>query len=259
MALLAALATIACTNPQVEALRQKVEKINSNCPMDLGIKGDLLSIAYDEHNNNVVLSQSTNDEVFGFMLSDSNTEAAKKFMSASLLQRSVIIEDLTLNDLIETKAGLIMKYKATLSHKSAIFRFTFEELEYLKKSPKMSEEELLRMNVKYSLEMQNRALPQNMGDGLIYERVVADGDKMLFVYKANKETIEVLSYNKEYTKQEIVSTFTQSHNDPAILNDLVTAVKLNYSFRFHYYCDEGLFVNIDLSVSEIQAILDGNL
>ena len=78
------LLTPACNIKDNSKMKREIEAADKECPINMGIVGDVISIKYDEDNNLVKIYISINEEVASIMAMKKNVELAKKSIKLAL-------------------------------------------------------------------------------------------------------------------------------------------------------------------------------
>ena len=157
-------------------LKKELAEANKYCPIDLGMMGVMTSLEYDEQTNEVKAKCLLRDEAFPIELFE--TEDAKDLMKVSLNDETM---KANVNLMIEAGAGFVLEFKGSLTGKCVKTKFSLDDLKEVKNNP-MSEDDMNREMLKLSLASTNSVLPEDLGNGLIMERVYDGGDNIVYVY-----------------------------------------------------------------------------
>lgn len=249
MAVMAAfLLTSACGgDPNKANLKREIENADKDCPISMGIGGDIISMKYDEQQNMVKLYFSINEELSSIDAMKKNDKILKQTLRLSF-SNSDFATNLAMME--KAGAGLELTYKGSSSGKSHSVSITPEEVKELSKS-KLTDLEIKQMTLENQLIMQNSQFPQDLGDGLQIVKVFDNGDNIVYEYRVEESTndISVIEENIKQLRKEIMKDFFK---DPSIKNEASTLCQLGKDLTLRYVGDKsGKSVDVTFTTDEM--------
>lgn len=210
-------------------LKNSVEKANKDCPVSLGIVGEMTSI---EYKGDAVEFLFNFDEQFVKIdaLSD-NLEDTKASIITNMLGNESIDEIFDI--LLETNTNMRLVFKGKDSGKEAIIEFTPEEIEELKDTPAPTDEEKLATAIAAA----NRQFPLDTGTGVIVTEMIDKGDVVAYLNQVPDESfLTQVANNTEAVKNSQKIYFKMMTESDRALFRMVA--ELGKGLSYIYYTDE---------------------
>ena len=200
-------------------LQQTVESINQECPMSLGIAGDMTSVLWED--GNVVITCQMNEDLLNLTKLKESPAVLKE--SALSMCRNATGDLAELISLLSNEnAGLILKYKGISSGtvvSAVISRKDLEEAASTKDSEK-NPLEFLETQVNVT----NSQLPMQIADGMTIIGLSIEGGYVVYDVDVDEDLYSIASIemNKKEVKQELKRNLSQPD---ASLQSFIAACK----------------------------------
>lgn len=173
-------------------LKAAIEEANKECPISLGIAGEMTSMAYS--NNTVEILFSFDEQFTNIDKLAANPARVKEtVMTAMVNERSKPLFDL----MVEANANFRVIFKGKSSGKEAKMELQLSELEDLMKKPMASNEEKLRLTIAQT----NLQMPMDTGTGVVITELLDRGDAVIYKAKVSKkEQLSMIANSIEEVK-----------------------------------------------------------
>lgn len=230
-----------CTQAKYEIV---AEKINSQCPMSMGLFGELTGVEFDD--GNIVYKYSVNETYTNIETLSQNPELMKKSIEAMVKNPSKDFEDfLTL--IREDKIGMTIKFLGKDSGKEAMLTLDYKELltfmDY-----EASPDELLRAQI----EQTNASCPMTIDASMVMTHLDIEGNYVVYYYSVDERqvSLSLLNENKEIMRESIIQTLKAQINDPMFKSFLYACSEAGKGIAYKYVgkaSGDEVVVRIELS------------
>lgn len=216
-----------CCSCTENKLKEAAEQANKNCPVSLGIVGEMTSITYESNTMEFLFTvddQFTNIDALG-----ANPEKMKSSLLAMVNNEKTkeLIEML-----IDADADLSIVYKGKTSGKEANITISSTELKEMMDSPAATNDEKLKLVI----EQTNLQMPLDTGTGVIITELVDKGDVVVYMAKVtDKDQIKMISNNIENVKNSQKMMFKMM--GPAEKMFFQMIIDANKKLGYTYYSD----------------------
>lgn len=234
----------------VRRMKQEMVAVDKNCPMNMGIMGDLLSIKFDEKAKEVRMYFSLNEDIAGIENLKRNERTVLQSMKLSFSKEE---SRELLKAMIEAGTGVSITYKSPSTGKVFKVSLSLEDLEEIRENP-MTPMEINQMLLDNMLAIENSRCPYSIDEGMEMVRVYDDGENIVYACRIDEEMydISVLRHHQDDLKQSSIGIF----NDPSMKKPLGVMKSLGKGFLYHYYGDtSGKSVDIGFTNAEIHQYL----
>ena len=245
--------TAGCENGNVKKLKSEVRKANAMCPMNLGVSGDLLSIQYNEKENNVLFVYSLNENIAGHTFIKKNKKNMEK--AAKLFVASESFDDIR-KDILNAQASLTLIYKIPSNGKTASIFLSYDELKEMVENP-LSEREIKIMKIENKVEMENNSCPQEVEKGIILTKVYIEDNYVVYSYSMDEDEYDMrlLERNAASLKSNTEDQIKEDSKDLILCNNLNLMRELGYGIKYHYYgTKSSKYVGIKITPSELASM-----
>ncbi len=222
------LLTPACNIKDNSKMKREIEAADKECPINMGIVGDVISIKYDEDNNLVKIYISINEEVASIMAMKKNVELAKKSIKLALnTSKSRPMVD----EMIAAGSGLEIIYKGSSSGKSFTLNLSPDDIKGIQNS-NLTDLDIKQMMLENQIVMANSQYPEKIDEGMEIVKMYDDGDNIVYecVLDENMYDIALIKTNGKYIKKNMSALF----DDPMMkrMIDLMCSLGKNLVFRY---------------------------
>lgn len=208
-------------------LKLKADAANKNCPLSLGMLGEVTSITYDDDTMQFLF---TLDETFtNIDKLGADSESMKSILMAWVNNENSreLIEMI-----IDANAGLSVVFKGKTSGKEARITLTSSELKEALDRPMITEEEKLKL----AIEQTNMQMPMDTGTGIILTELVDKGDIVVYMAKVtDMNQIKLLSSNVENVKNSQQLMFKMMGPAEKLFFKMI--IDANKDLGYIYYAD----------------------
>lgn len=235
-----------CVNENVAKLKREVEAADKQCPVNMGMMGDILSLKYDEKAKEVQMYFSLHEDIASIDALKNNEDMALKSMKLSF-SRDQSKE--MLKQMINAGAGLSITYKSASTGKSFKVSLSLDELKEIRDNP-MSEMEVNQMLLENSMAMENARCPYLVDQGMEMVKVFDDGENIVYSCRLNEELYDMSAF--EYAQAEMKQNMKEILKDPMMKQQLGIIQKVGKGFVYRFYGDtSGKSVDITFSNDEL--------
>lgn len=234
--LVAAIVAIAfstsCESENTKELKIGVAVFDKQCPVNMGMVGDLLSVKYDEKKKEVQYYMSLNDDMVSLDLMKKNEKMARQTLKLSFSKNDA---NAFLEQMIKAGAGLSVTYKSASTGKTLNISFTPDELKQIKNNP-ITEKEISRLLLNNMLAMTNAGCPHPIYEGVEMEKVFEEGDNVVYIYRVDEEMYDISPMKAR--KKEAKDGMKEMFKDPSMKRDLGVLKSLDKGLVFRSYGDQ---------------------
>lgn len=240
-----------CGNQQESKLEQEIEAINQECPINMGMTGDLLSLKYDAKAKEVQVYISVNDEYMNVEELIKQPQIATENVKLSFSQGNPreIAEKI-----MKAGAGLSITYKSSSSGKKFTVNLSQKDLKDLLDNP-LTDLEKNELMLKNKIAIENNNCPKEIEKGIECVRVYDDGDNVIYDFKMDEDLYDIsLLKSTKIDHQEVLEDLIK---DPVVKNDATTMIELGRGLVYHYYGDKsGKSYDVSFSSEDMKKALD---
>lgn len=243
-----------CVDGNKTKLKKEIAVANVDCPINMGIIGDLLSIKYQEKENRIIMYYSINEEVGGGVFLQKNKE---KLHQQFRLSFSKSESQQMLKDIVNAKASVLMVYKAPSSGKTTKFELPYEELKELQTNP-MSDHDIQRIMIVNKIDVENARCPYKSDEGMTTTKVALVDNFIVYYYEMDESLYDMEDIRRQasYLKEADESNLKNMNNDLYIQNELKLLVNQNIGYKYRYYGNKSKkYVDIDFTSDELSKYL----
>lgn len=242
----------ACGNMKKAQLQMDVENINKQCPLDMGMLGELTSVTYDEDENAVNFNYTIDEGTFtvaDFRATENEIRNSLRLTiaqeSSRELYKEIIDAGASFNTVLMSGSNPDNQLKISFSN---------EELKQLIDMP-LSEKERKTLLLSSQIATENARCPYLVEDGMLMTSV-KDNDKNV-VYNCRLDEklydIEEMADYKSVMKNALIETFS---TDVVMQNQIQLLVSLNKGIVYNFYgSNTGKSFELEFSPSELRSYL----
>lgn len=222
-----------------------IAQLNSMCPIDFGMLGQLKSVELDEKNHSVIYNIVTNPGIMDYEELNHNSTYKQKKEDVIATGFMRMADDLIAND-------VTFVYNLRASDNSGSTRFTitpkkFKEL----KRKSLSQDEMDKMALELWVEESNIENRKNQGQS---ELSRLEGKKWIFVIPTSEEDGSLASI--ELFKTEVKKSIASTFSDAGTRRRLPVLVRQNMGMLFIYQgLTTGKTVEVEFTPEELKAYI----
>lgn len=243
-----------CVDGNKSKLKKEIAVANVDCPVNMGIIGDLLSIKYQEKENRIIMYYSINEEIGGGLFLQKNKEKLHQQLRLSFSKSE---SQEMLKDIINAKASVLMIYKAPSSGKIIKFDLPYEELKELQINP-MSDYDIQRIMIENKIDVENARCPYKSDEGMTTTKVALVDNFIVYYYEMDESLYNMDDIRRQapYLKEADESNLKSMQNDLYIQNELKLLINQNIGYKYRYYGNKSKkYVDIDFTSDELSNFL----
>ena len=189
-----------CENAKIKQLKNEIEAANKDCPISIGVLGDVQHIEYNNKNNSVEYLILTDGAVFNNFVRD----------NIYLLYRTARLEFVEgdkkdfLKLLIDAEVNFEYIYKSKSTGEVLSVYFSLEDLKEIESMP-LSESERVQLLLDDLVLLLNSSCPVTLEDGLIMLGFNYDSNNVVYSYLADEfnYNIDELTEGRELLKARL--------------------------------------------------------
>lgn len=239
-----------CENENVKRLKREIGDLDKQCPVNLGMMGDLLSVKYDEEAKEVQWYFSINEDVVSVEALKNNEQKVIQTMKLSFNKGE---SREMLQQMINTGAGLSVNYKSASTGKSFKATFSLDDLKEIRDIP-MTDKEINKMLLDNMLVAENSRSPYIVEKGVEMVKAYEDGENIVFAYRIDEDMYDISLF--KFAHDEIKQNMKEIFKDPLMKRQFDIINSLDKGFVFRYYGDtSGESVDIYFSNYELSQYL----
>lgn len=239
-----------CENENVKRLKHEIEVADKQCPVNMGMMGDMLSMKYDEKAKEVQLYFSLHDDMISIEALKNNEQMALQSMKLSFSKGE---SREMLKQMIKAGAGLSITYKSASTGKNFKVKLSLDDLKEIRDTP-MTDVEVNRMLLDNQLAMENSRCPYLVDEGMEMVKAYDDGENIIYACRIDEEMYDISAF--KYAKDEIKQNMKEIFKDPLMKKQLGIIKSLDKGFVYHYYGDiSGESVDIVFNNDELNRYL----
>lgn len=239
-----------CESENVKRLKSEIEAMDKQCPINMGLLGDLLSIKYDKGAKEVQFYISLHENILSIEALKNNEQMALQSMKLSFSKGD---SKEMVKQMIKAGVSLSVTYKSSSTGKSFSVNLSLDDLKETVDTP-MTEEEINKMLLDNQMAMENSRCPYLVAEGMEMVKVYDDGANIVYACRIDEDMCDIsaLKYAQDEIKQNVKDMF----NDPIMRKWLGVIKSLDKGFVYHYYGNtSGESVDIVFSNDELRQYL----
>lgn len=237
---------------QKSKLKLAIEVANKQCPMDMGVSGEISSITFD--GADVIYMMLMNESILNMDALKENPDAMKSAVTAMFGNPKGDIKKM-LDLVVSTGSGIKFIYKGKASGKEVECYLTTQDLKDILNGGSTAEGSD-KKKLEEQVRMTNVSCPIQVDEATTLNKLTIEPDKVLYHYTVDESAVQIpaLKENAEQMKANIKNSLNTS--DPALRMFLEVCVKCNKGVGYLYQGnDSGETFEIFFGVSEIKALL----
>ncbi|MGN0213327.1 MAG: hypothetical protein ACI4AH_00785 [Muribaculaceae bacterium] len=218
----------ACKNQKIAKLRDSVEKTNRECPIDMGMFGEVTSISYDEDLQEVEFTYRVNEQMVSIESVRSNEHISKQQIKLALSQDK---SKELLQLMVDAGTSLNIVYNGATTGDEFSMTISVDDLKEMCNS-KMSQSEKYKAILECQIAIENSRCPMDIDELTIFTKVYDDGDNIIYLYDIDDTKCNFADL-KENAK-EIRSNIEGSFSDPTLkkILGMIAALRKGVIFRY---------------------------
>lgn len=240
-----------CENENEKRLKREIKAADSQCPANMGMMGDMLSVKYDEKAKDVLVYFSINEEIVSIEALKNNEQMT---LQSTKLSFSKGESREMLRDMINAGASLSIIYKSASTGKNFKVHLSLDDLKEIEQSP-MTERDVNKLLIENQLAIENSRCPYIIDEGMEMVKAYDDGANIVYDCRIDEDLYDMSSL--KYAQAEIKQNMKDIFKDPLMKKSFNTIKSLGKGLIYHYYGDtSGESIDIAFTNAELNRYLD---
>ena len=237
---------------QKSKLKLAIEVAGKQCPISVGVAGEVTSIAFD--GTDVVYSMLMNEDYINLEALGKTPESMKSGVTAMFKNPKGEIKKM-LELVVAANSGIKFIYKGKTTGKEVECYLNTEELKAILNQD-MTQEESDRQKLEELVKVTNVSCPMQVDETTVLDNLTIEADNVVYNYTVDENVVDMASLkdNEAQMKQSIKGSLNVS--EPAIKMFLEACVKDNKKLVYRYKGDaSGEIMECVFDVSEIKGMM----
>lgn len=213
-------------------LQQSVRLANNQCPVSIGIAGDMTAITYDEQTNTVIIDYLMNEKYFNIDAMKKNTELLKENVYSLIATAEGDLKTMT-EELLAADASLTLRWTGKESGKTVDITLTSKEIKAARESGEAFANPLKALES--AIEVTNAQTPMKVDDATTMTSLTVVGDYATYEYTIDDS---VIPFHKVLDQKEILKANIRqnalTNPDPALKEFINLCKKANKGLAYKY-------------------------
>lgn len=242
--------TTSCEYQSVKKLKVVVEKVQSECPISMGMMGDVLDVKYLPQSHEVQIYYNINKAVIDVDVLSQNKE---------LLQNNVKLgfskgEPRKLIEMIaDANAGLKLVYKNASTSNKCEVSCSPEDLKEMIANP-LSDAEINEMIIKNQLAIENSRCPYPVEVGVVMKKVVNEEGSIIYYAELDEEMYDIRAFKDPEVMTQMRASIEELFSDPMSVAHIKILNSLNKGVIYRYVgSNSGQKVDIAFTPNDLKA------
>ena len=239
-------AAMSCENENVKKLKNDILLANKQCPVNMGMVGDLMSMKYDENTNEVSFYYVINDDIISIDALKSSRGAALNTMKLSISSEE---SKPLVKTMIDAGASFLVTFKSAETGKTFEIKLSPEDLKKIYDSP-LSTNEKNKLILENQIAMENSTYPILVEEGMEMIKVEDAGDNVIYHCRVDEDLYDL--YLLKLNENEVKRNMEEVFEDPLTNKQIKLLSSLGKGLVYHYYGDtSGKSVDITFTPDEL--------
>lgn len=237
-----------CENSKLARLKKTIKEVNDECPVDMGMIGNIVSYKFDENENEVQINISVDEDNLNIDFIRDNEEMIISSMKLSLLKA----DDKKLEkEAIDAGVGMSFIYTGVSTGKSHKLTLTLDDLkDIINNNNSLSEKEIDEILLAQQIASVDASCPFFIDEGMKIVRAYDDGNNVVYVALIDEDIydLETLLYSRHEIKKGMKETF----GDPTMKLFIERLKSLGKGLVYRYQGDRsGKSIDITFTTEEL--------
>ncbi|MFA6779144.1 MAG: hypothetical protein WCU80_05100 [Paludibacteraceae bacterium] len=230
-------------------LKIEIAVANKKCPIDMGAIGQISKITYD--GKDVAYFFEVNEPLINVEALKSNQDLLMQSVRSQFVNPKGDIKTL-LNLVVDAGANLKFVYKGNTTGNTAECFLSASEIKSIMSGENLNDGEVSKLES--IIKISNAQLPQNIGDGLVLEKMTMEGPDVFYNYMLDTTLVDISVINAEISimKATILESLKQETSVFMFLNSCVDEKK---NLVYRYRTPAGETADVRVSVDELDDLV----
>ena len=240
-----------CENANEKKLKREIEVANQQCPMNMGMLGDMISMKYDEKDKEVQMYLVVNDDFFNIDVLRNNENMARQSMKLSFSKGE---SREMLKEVIDAGASISITYKSGSTGKTFKMAQSLDDLKEIYDNP-ISDSEISTLMLANTIAMEDSRCPYIIDEGMEMTSVRDDGENIIYSCRLDEDIYD-MSYFK-YAYNDVKEGVSSVFDDPVVKRELSLIVSQGKNLIYRYSGDRsGEYVDITFAPYELNKFIN---
>ncbi len=245
--LLALVGFTSCQNEHEKRLKKEVEKVNKECPINMGIMGDVLSMTFDEQAKEVGYYYLMNEQNTSVEAMRANEDLVFNNIKLSLSQDN---SKELINLIVSAGYSLVYRYKSPSSEKEFSIKLSLDDLRKIQNNP-LSTSEINRLLLDNLIAFENARNPHLVGEGMEMTKVEDDGENVVYYCRLDEDMYDITIF--EQAQAELKDGMKEMLKDPIVRQEANIIQSNARGLTYRYYGEvSGISVDVNFPYLELR-------
>lgn len=238
---------------QKSKLKLGIEFANKQCPIKVGVSGEVSSITFD--GTDVIYTMLMNEDYIDLEALEKTPDSMKSAVIAMFRNPKGSIREM-LDLVVETNSGVKFIYKGQETGKEIECYLNTEDLKNIL-DEKISAKENDQKKLEELVKVTNVSCPMTIDETTVLEKLAIESDNVVYIYKIDEDAVDMsaLKSNKVQMKQGLKASLDVS--EPSLRMFLEACMKDNKNLVYRYTGNtSGDMMECVFDVSEIKELLE---
>jgi len=231
-------------------LKRSIQEAKKECPVSIGMAGEMTDISYDEATNTVVIHYLMDEKLFNIDVMRKNTELLKEMAYGTMATAEGSFKQ-ALDEMLGSGANLKLCWKGKESGKEMEFTLTSEEINKARKSGEAYANPLKMLE--NAISVTNQQAPMAVDEATTMTKLSIQGDFATYEYQIDEtkvpfhKLVDMRDQMKENMRNAVFN-----NPDPAFKDFINLCKKANKGIAYKYVgMQSGNTCTIEFSLSEL--------
>lgn len=240
-----------CEDQSVKELKTVINKVQSECPMNMGMLGDVLDVKYLDDSHEVKIYYNINEEFIDIDAFNKNQELVQNNLKLAFATG----DSRKLSEMIvKANAGLKVVYKNASSGRTCEVACSSEELKEMLARP-LSETEIYEMIITNQVSMENARCPYAVEEGLMMQKVVDENGFIVYYADIDEDLYDISQLKHPEVMREMRSSVEEYFSEPMLERFITLLTSVNKGVIYRYVGNKsGETIDIVFTVDDLKTV-----
>lgn len=235
---------------QDSKLKKSVKQANKECPVSLGVSGEMTSITLDEETNTVIIDYLMDEQYFNVAVMKKNTDLLKDQVYSLIATAEGNLKVMT-EELLAADANLTLRWTGKKSGETVEITLSSEEIKKARKSGEAYANPLKMLE--NAIKVTNEQAPMKVDNATTMVGLTIEGDFATYRYMIDETQVPMHKlYDMRDQMKENLRNSILKEPDPALKDFINLCKRANKGIAYKYEGEQsGNTCIIEFGVSEL--------
>ena len=199
---------VGCGSNEKTKLSEEVKALDKDCPMNMGMTGDMMRVSYDDKDNMVKIYYSINDDNLSIEALKRNEELA--FQALQIAFNNDMEAHNMVDQMVKADASMEVTFKSANTGNSLPLKVPLDKLQKLIKTH-LTVEQANRMWLENQMALENARCPYQVDEGVEMVKMGEEEDNLVYTYRVDEDLIDISEIEKG--KDKLKKNWEQALSD----------------------------------------------